>query len=232
MLRYLYADELAELPELETSMFTDRADQFQARLNWDVDLDGEGAERDEYDALNPLYVIWQKPDGLHGGSMRVLPTTGPCMTNDHFADVCGRTVRHPLVWESTRFCLNRNSQSMGVNIATALMLAGCELGIRFGLERAVGVFDARMIRLYRMAGWAPVTIGSAGIGRDRVFVGLWEFTEDVRANLSRVSGIALQQSEKWFQDALEAPFAAISSPDGPGGISSDEGSVLQYKSAA
>jgi hypothetical protein len=28
-------------------------------------------------------VIWQRPDGLHGGSMRFLPTTGRCMTHEH-----------------------------------------------------------------------------------------------------------------------------------------------------
>jgi N-acyl-L-homoserine lactone synthetase len=36
----------------------------------------KGQERDRYDDLNPLYVIWQEHDGRHAGSMRFLPTTG------------------------------------------------------------------------------------------------------------------------------------------------------------
>jgi len=58
MLRYLYADQLDEFPQLRDTMFRDRADQFKTRLNWDVSVDENGFERDEFDDLNPLYVIW------------------------------------------------------------------------------------------------------------------------------------------------------------------------------
>jgi len=57
MLRYLYADELDQYPALKDSMFRDRAGQFKTRLNWDVKVDHNGYERDEYDDLNPMYVI-------------------------------------------------------------------------------------------------------------------------------------------------------------------------------
>jgi len=57
MLRYLYADQLDEFPQLRDTMFRDRADQFKTRLNWDVSVDENGFERDEYDDLNPLYEI-------------------------------------------------------------------------------------------------------------------------------------------------------------------------------
>ena len=59
MLTYLWAEQLAERPLLGESMFRDRADQFKTRLKWKVDLDQRGCEKDEYDALNPLYVIWE-----------------------------------------------------------------------------------------------------------------------------------------------------------------------------
>ncbi len=83
MIRYLYGDQLAQHPELVSSMFQDRACQFSERLKWPVDVDVLGFERDEYDAANPLYVIHQRGDGMHGGSMRFLPTTGPVMVNCH-----------------------------------------------------------------------------------------------------------------------------------------------------
>ncbi len=99
MLRYVYADELHKFPKLAKGMFLDRADQFKTRLGWDVDVDENGEERDRYDDLNPLYVIWEEPDGSHGGSMRILPTTGPVMVNDVFGHLTGGSpIRSPLIW--------------------------------------------------------------------------------------------------------------------------------------
>ena len=51
MIRYIYADQLDAFPLLKRSMFRDRADQFKTRLGWDVHVDANGEERDEYDAL-------------------------------------------------------------------------------------------------------------------------------------------------------------------------------------
>lgn len=205
MLQYLYADELANNAKLQESMFLDRADQFRERLGWDVTVDQSGFERDEYDLINPLYVIWTRPDGLHGGSMRVLPTSGPCMTNDHFSTIAGRKIRHPLIWESTRFCLSPELGTGAGNVSAALMMAGCEIGLGFGLEHAVGVFDPRMVRIYRTMGWPPVILGSDGFGRDKIYVGQWSFSEDIRRKLAAHAGIDPAQSTEWFYRAFEAP---------------------------
>ena len=74
---------------LAAEMFRDRADQFKIRLNWEVNVDAHGFERDEYNDLNPLYVIWENADGTHVGSMRFLPTVGRVMVNDHFSHLLG-----------------------------------------------------------------------------------------------------------------------------------------------
>ena len=106
MLRFLYAEDLGAFPKLADSMFRDRAIQFQDRLGWDVVVDANGHERDDYDRENPLYVIWENRDGTHGGSLRLLPTTGPTMVNQHFLHLLdGGPVTSPLIWECTRFCL-------------------------------------------------------------------------------------------------------------------------------
>jgi len=75
MIRYIYADDLIQYPSLRSSMLRDRATQFHDRLKWEVTVDADGYEMDQYDRLNPLYVIWDE-GGVHGGSMRFLPTTG------------------------------------------------------------------------------------------------------------------------------------------------------------
>jgi acyl homoserine lactone synthase len=132
MLRYIYAEELNQFPKLRDTMFADRAAQFSDRLHWDVKVDENGHERDQYDDLNPLYVIWQRADGSHGGSMRFLPTTGQTMVNDHFSHLTdGVTIQSPLIWECTRFVLAEGAES---RIAAALMLGGLEIGLGFYLR--------------------------------------------------------------------------------------------------
>lgn len=199
MLRYLYADQLHHHPTLARGMFLDRADQFRTRLGWDVEVNAAGEERDGYDAMNPLYVIWQEADGSHGGSMRFLPTTGPVMVNDHFGHLIEGPICSPLIWECTRFCLRRGA---GAHVAAALMLGGGEIMQGFGVKHFVGVFDARMVRIYRMIGSSPEVLGSDGSGRDRISVGLWGFSEDAQALVAARAGVTAAQSRQWFDQAM------------------------------
>ena len=203
MLRYLYAHELTKHPKLADTMFRDRADQFKTRLGWDVDINDQGHERDAYDDMNPLYVIWELPDGTHGGSMRFLPTTGAVMVNDHFSDLLGGgTISSPVIWECTRFCLARNADA---KVAGALMLGGGEIMQGFGIKHFVGVFDARMVRIYRLIGSSPDVLGSAGTGRDQISVGLWHFDQKHQAQVARRAGLSPAISRLWFERAFGKP---------------------------
>lgn len=199
MLRYLYADQLHRHPRLAKSMFLDRTDQFKERLGWAVKVDAQGEERDGYDAQNPLYVIWEQQDGSHGGSMRFLPTTGPVMVNDHFGHLIEGPITSPLIWECTRFCLKRG---VGGHVAAALMLGGAEIMQGFGVKHFVGVFDARMVRIYRMIGSSPKVLGSEGEGHAQISVGLWDFSEQAQALVSARAGITPEQSRFWFDQAM------------------------------
>ncbi|MEM6940391.1 MAG: acyl-homoserine-lactone synthase [Pseudomonadota bacterium] len=206
MLRFIYADQLHRFPTLRDTMFRDRADQFKVRLGWDVTIDAEGYERDEYDDINPLYVIWEEPDGTHGGSMRFLPTTGPAMVNDHFGHLIQGPLRSPLIWECTRFCLRRKA---GAHVAAALMLGGGEIMQGFGIKHFVGVFDARMVRIYRMIGSSPEVLGSQGTGRDLISVGLWDFTPEAQIQVAARAGVTPEQSRFWFRQAFGTPMPVL-----------------------
>nr|WP_321250351.1 acyl-homoserine-lactone synthase [uncultured Ruegeria sp.] len=200
MLRYVYADELHKFPKLAKGMFLDRADQFKTRLGWDVDFDENGEERDRYDDLNPLYVIWEEPDGSHDGSMRILPTTGPVMVNDVFGHLTGgSSIRSPLIWEVTRFCLSRNASP---HTAGAIMLSGGEVMEGFGPTHIAGVFDARMIRIYRLIGSSPVVLGSQGKGRDQISVGLWPYSAEDCNRVAERAGVSRDLSRLWFRAAF------------------------------
>lgn len=210
MLRYIYGDELHQFPKLRDTMFRDRAAQFRRRLLWEVDVDEHGFEHDDYDAKNPLYVIWQRADGCHGGSMRFLPTVAETMVNDHFTHLTdGVQIRHPLIWECTRFCL---SERAAPRISAALMLGGLEVGLGFQLTDAVGVFDARMVRIYRRLGWEPTVLGTGGEGREAISVGLWKFDSQTRAHLLRRADVSDELSRLWFDRAFgsaAAPMAMV-----------------------
>ena len=199
MLRYVYGHDLHKFPKLRDTMFRDRADQFQARLGWDVTVDRDGMEFDQYDELDPLYVIWEQADGSHGGSMRFLPTTGRTMVNEHFGDLMSGPITSPTIWECTRFCL---SQGAGSHVAAALMLAGGEIMQNFDIHHFVGVFDARMVRIYRMIGSSPDVLGASGEGRDKISVGLWHFEPEAQARVARRAGVSVSLSRLWFDRAF------------------------------
>ena len=200
MLHYLYADQLHRFPHLRDGMFRDRARQFHERLGWEVSVDDQGFERDAYDALNPIYVIWQGAGGGHGGSMRFLPTTGRTMVNDHFSHLTGGVrIESPLIWECTRFCL---APGAGRVVSAALTLGAGELMKAFHIKHFVGVFDQRMRRIYRLMGVEPAVIGEDGDARNGIGVGLWSMDEAAFAPVLTRVGISRAQSRRWIMESL------------------------------
>lgn len=200
MLRFIYADDLDRTPVLQDTMFRDRAKQFHDRLGWAVTVDDKGHERDEYDDENPLYVIWQRPSGEHGGSLRLLPTTGRTMVHDHFLHLTeNATIKSPFIWECTRFCL---APEAGGKIAAALMLGGGAFMQAYHIKHFLGVFDGAMIRIYRATGASPDLLGSHGAGRAMIGVGLWHHSLAAQARLSRSSGLSPALVRRWLDRSL------------------------------
>lgn len=201
MLRYVYGHALSGFPKLMDTMFRDRAEQFAVRLGWDVEVDDRGYEHDEYDALDPLYVIWELPDGTHGGSMRFLPTVGRTMINDHFRSLTdGVRIESPLIWECTRFCISPRADR---RVSAALVLGAGELMDNFQLSHFCGVFDPRMERIYRLYGVEPDVIGTSGKGADRIGVGLWEMKAAAWPKTLKRLGICRETSLGWFDLAFQ-----------------------------
>lgn len=206
MLRHLYADQLHLFPTLRDTMFRDRARQFHDRLRWGaVRVDADGFERDEYDDLNPLYVIYEREDGTHGGSMRLLPTTGRTMLAEHFADltdVAGLT--SPFIWEITRLCLAPGAEP---EVVAALVLGLDEIMECHGLSHMVAVFEASRLRVFRRLGAEPEVLGRAGEGRAMVAVGLWEresYGDEARERVEARAGAAAAALDEFGEQILAA----------------------------
>lgn len=203
MLRYIYADQLDQFPRLAQTMFRDMAVQFKDRLGWKVSVDRNGHERDEYDDMCPLYVIWELLDGTHGGSMRFLPTTGRTMVHDHFAHLTGRVhIEIPLTWECTQFCISPRADDTR-SCAAALVLGAGEVMRRFPLRHYIGVFDPRMARIYRLYGVSLDIIGQAGSGAGEICVGLWQMQNEAWAKTYVRLGIEAKTSDEWFKASLQ-----------------------------
>jgi len=180
--------------DLLDEMFTARKRLFLDRLGWEVTIDDRGWEIDQYDPLNPLYLISTDDRGAHLGSLRLLPTTGDTMLRDIFASVFdGTVIESPLIWECTRFCIESEKSGevrAGLHQATTALLLGiCETGLRSGIRQIVGVFDRRMIRIYRRGGWPPDVIGESGNGREAVYLGVWDVTEENAAAIRKAGNL-------------------------------------------
>ncbi len=202
MIRFVYADDMKYHANLVQSMFSHRTEQFKKRLDWDVNVDRNGWERDQYDVLNPLYIIWENVDGYHGGSLRLLPTIGRTMTAEHFLHLTdGVRIESPLIWECTRFCSAPGASPV---IAGALLAAGVELGLRFGLDQAIGVVYSRTLGVYHRIGHAPDVIGSDGIGRDSISICIWNLTEAARDRICARCGIPAARIAEWFDASFQA----------------------------
>lgn len=175
MIRYISGTDLWLQPTLAQSMFRDRASQFSERLKWDVAVDKRGYERDQYDTLNPIYVIVENDEGQHAGSLRLLPTTGRTMINEYFSNALeGGPIISSTTWECTRFCL---SPSANPRTAPMLIASAARLLQEFEITTLVAVFDKFMLRKYRLSGVMPEILGEGRNAGSLILAGRWQFNQ-------------------------------------------------------
>lgn len=146
---------------------------FKQRLDWDVTVSGD-MEIDEYDALNPIYLLYCNAAGAVEGCARLLPTTGANMLRNSFPSLLGANAlpESPRIWEASRLCVDVEPQHdrtrSGSSLATLELFAALmEFGLARGLSDIVAVTDHRMERILRRVGvpWRrihqPQPIGNA-----------------------------------------------------------------------
>jgi N-acyl-L-homoserine lactone synthetase len=198
MIINVYASNLHRHPGLADQMFRMRARVFKDRLRWDVIVEN-GVERDEYDDMDPLYVMSiDDRSGLLRGSVRILPTTGRHMMGDIFNDFFDEPVlaQSPQIWECTRFAIHPDFEATltptGLNVATSELLLGvCDAARASGVTQILGVSEVPMLRIYRRSGWAPEIVGrSTRPGTVAIFAGLWDVTREASLSIRARAGFA------------------------------------------
>lgn len=112
MLKLIEGSCASFFPREIDSMFRNRAEAFSDRLGWEVVVK-DGYERDRFDDANPLYLVSVDPDTeAYWGSLRLLPTTGPNMLRDVFAQLLdGDFIESATIWESSRICATTSPDS-------------------------------------------------------------------------------------------------------------------------
>ncbi len=143
-------------------MFRLRARVFAGRLGWDVNIKNE-MEIDQFDAMDPGYIIGVDENMNVISCARVLQTTGPHMLSDVFdAILCGEApVRSASIWESTRFCVDtkrlqdRGSKTAVSRATSELMLGILEYAQESGITDIITVIDPIMDRVLKRSNNAP-----------------------------------------------------------------------------
>lgn len=157
MIIHLHGHDRTSHPELFEQMFRLRAAAFGDRRKWRVEV-RDGLEVDHFDELDPLYIMVVSEAGRVLASLRLLQTTGPHMLSEVFPETTGGVIiRHPLVWESTRFCVDTKAASetsaFGINAVTGELLTGLfRTALENGLQNIVSVYDLYLERILRRAG--------------------------------------------------------------------------------
>ncbi|WP_243612561.1 acyl-homoserine-lactone synthase [Shimia aestuarii] len=179
-------------------MFALRARVFGDRLGWEVDI-VDGKEVDQFDALDPAYVIGLNDEGRVVSCVRALQTTGPHMLADVFSDILDgeAPLRSATLWESTRFCvdtevLDRGNSRNSVSYATCeLMAASLEYARNSGITDIVTVIDPIMNRVLKRSDCAPYDyVGSTKpMGKVAAMAALLDCTEDRINRIRKFAGI-------------------------------------------
>ena len=197
MMKLIQGSSEANFPELFDQMYRLRARVFADRLGWNVSVAG-GQERDQFDDCNPLYGLALSDDGkIVLGCFRLLQTTGPTMLGSVFKELLpdGLTIRSPVVWESTRFCVDTERAELlgdhGLNGLTGKLLAAVyETGMLAGLTHVVTVIDVRMERVMRRAGCPMERLGPPRkIGKVDTVATLVPTTEEAVQQIHERNGI-------------------------------------------
>jgi N-acyl-L-homoserine lactone synthetase len=197
MIRLIPGSHRADFPREIAQMHEIRKRTFCDRLRWQVKT-LRSWEIDEFDALNPLYLLSMGPDDAVRGSLRLLPTTGPNMLADVFPELLPDTLRieSATIWESSRFSVDQEAASERsdnlLNTTTGELLIGIvEVGLMAGLTEVVSVYDAMFARILKRANCAAELIGKpARLGDIMGYAALFEISDRMLGNLRKAAGIA------------------------------------------
>ena len=185
--------------QLLEAMFRLRARVFRDKMKWDVNV-VDGMERDEYDDLDPVYIVLTDETASEVyGSLRLLPTTGPTLLANTFSDTLpdAANLTAPTIWECTRLCIDDKlvgDRPENLILASARLIEGLgEVALKAGIETVLGVFEPMMLRVYRRIGCTLEILGCTRRFERPVYLGAFavseEILKDVKLRIERAGAL-------------------------------------------
>ena len=172
VIKFLTGSERSDYPELFRAMHIARRIQFIDRLGWDLQVDVDGEEFDQFDTSSAMYVIVTDEEGAHLGSARLLPSVLPNLTNEVFLKRLGvNPIVDSKTWECSRFCVSKRDRK----VASQLILGIAHLASLGCFTNCLAVYDKRMERVYRAYQINPRKLSLQHLETDEVKFGLWRF---------------------------------------------------------
>lgn len=174
---YTWSDLISHHPSLLDNMMTDRKIQFYDRLKWDLKIQPNGWEKDQYDELPTTTFIVASFNNKHLGSGRILPTKERSLVGEHFTYLTKTPVQSRHIWEATRLLLSPTNTLDPIKskiILLKLFQAGMILAKDQGVLTMVAVFDRMIERFYN-----SVIKPNRILGKDHEYaVGEWDVSDD------------------------------------------------------
>ncbi|WP_077966917.1 acyl-homoserine-lactone synthase [Ensifer adhaerens] len=175
----------SDSPHFLEQMFALRARVFDERLGWQVAA-RDGRERDQFDDLNPAYILAVTAKNDVVGCARLLPAMGQTMLMSVFPQLVSQETFHPheQMVESSRFCVDTTIQSMGrsgLHHVTHIMFAGIlEWCLSRGHTEVVTVTDIAVERILGRAGWSLRRLGPPQtVGQTTALAGVLSVDTDI-----------------------------------------------------
>ncbi len=134
---------------------------FVERLGWQLQS-RDGAELDQFDRPDTLYIVAQSEQGCITGCARLIPTTRPYLLGEVFPQLLNGLPPpcHPDVWELSRFAsvdFNAKPTStlsqFSLTVAVELLQQSIACAAARGAKRLITVSPIGVERLLRRAGF-------------------------------------------------------------------------------
>jgi acyl homoserine lactone synthase len=145
-------------PSILLDMFAFRHQVFYRKLGWEVQTRYE-LEYDEFDDMDPVYMVAEDDAGTIEGCWRLLPTTGPYMLKDTFAQLLAgeQAPSDDHVWELSRFAVATSEdaavQQAPLNDITLSMIRKVyDFAIAHDIHEYVTVTSVALERLLKRTG--------------------------------------------------------------------------------
>ncbi|MGI0119134.1 acyl-homoserine-lactone synthase [Zooshikella sp. RANM57] len=138
---------------------------FYQRLDWEVPINAT-QEKDEYDDLEPAYIIAKSPSDQVVGCMRLLPTMGSYMLKDTFPELLGDSPAPQCnsIIEISRFAVDKDYNflnSHGINYVSLMLFKNLYLySTSHGYTSAVAVTTPAIEKYLKKIGIKVKRIGA------------------------------------------------------------------------